>query len=281
MPSGGGKCQALHSKSGLYWCGLFRNLLQFVAYACYFTALLTGIQGYIKAQAREHPTFRHVCVSIAQSMHRLDMRLRLGLLQDQAASDRQIAREAEKALEKKQKSEIRTVKTEAQTKADEAAALKEKEKLSDKSRPSSLPKPRIRPLSEAKAIDSGATFISETFLFSVALSTIIFESWRQRRKEATRRGDVADKLKELEDKERAQEARLEELQHEIEVLRTGGASSSASSWFRSRPKHQPSVTAERNAKEALVPQQPLNGGERRENYTISTSKINTPSAVAG
>ena len=209
------------------------------------------------------------------------MRLRLGLLQDQAAIDRQIAREAEKALEKKQKAEIPTVKTEAQTKADEAAAVKEKEKLSDKSKPSSLSKPRIRPLSEAKAIDSGATFISETFLFSVALSTIIFESWRQRRKEATRRGDVADRLKELEEKEMAQEARLEELQHEIEVLRTSRASSSSSTWFRSRPKHQPNVTAEKNTEEAVLPQVSLSGGEQMENHTISTSKTTNNSTTVG
>ena len=210
------------------------------------------------------------------------MRLRLGLLQDQAAIDRQIAREAERALEKKQKAEIPTVKTEAQAKADEAATIREKEKASDKSKSPSLPKARIRPLSEAKAIDSGATFISETFLFSVALSTIIFESWRQRRKEATRRGDVTDRLKELEEKERAQEARLEELQHEIEVLRKAGASPSGLSWFRGRPKHQPEVTVESNAKEASLPQVSPNGGEPRENNAVSMSKTtNDSTTVAG
>lgn len=172
------------------------------------------------------------------------MRLRLGLLQDQAAIDRQIAREAAEAQAKKAKAEIPTVKTEAQTKADEAAALREKEKGAEKAKSTSTPKVRIRPLTEAKAIDSGATFISETFLFGVALSTIVFESWRQRRKEATRRGDVADKLHELEEKDRAKAALLEELQHEVEDLRSARVHS-GSSWFwgSKNPRQEPADTA--------------------------------------
>ena len=127
------------------------------------------------------------------------MRLRLGLLQDHAAIDRQIAREAAEAQAKKQKAEAPTVKTEAQTKADEAATIMEKEKGSSADKAKVIPpKPRIRPLSEAKAIDSGANFISEAFLFSVGLSLIIFESWRSRRKESSRREDVAGRIGELE-----------------------------------------------------------------------------------
>ncbi|MCJ1242854.1 hypothetical protein MMC30_000049 [Trapelia coarctata] len=198
------------------------------------------IANRIKAQAREHPQFRGVCVSIAQSIHRLDMRLRLGLLQDQAAIDRQIAREAAEAQAKKAKAEIPTVKTEAQTKADEAAALKEKEKGGEKAKSTSAPKVRIRPLSEAKAIDSGATFISETFLFGVALSTIMFEAWRRRREEVSRRSDVSEKLQELEEKDRAKTALLEELQHEVEELRSArGYGGSSWFWGSKNPPKEP------------------------------------------
>ncbi|MCJ1291364.1 hypothetical protein MMC34_002907 [Xylographa carneopallida] len=148
------------------------------------------------------------------------MRLRLGLLQDQAAIDRQIAREAKEAQLKKHKTDVPTVKTEAQTKADEAAATKEKDKGSDKSQTTLQAKPKIRPLSEAKAIDSGATFISEGFLFGVTLSTILFETWRSRRKENNRREDVAEKLRNLEEQDQAKWQLLDELQREVEVLRT-------------------------------------------------------------
>ena len=177
-----------------------------------------AIQSRIKAQAREHERFRRICISFAQSLHRLDMRLRLGLLQDHAAIDRQIAREAAEAQTKKQKSEAPTVKTEAQAKADEADAVKGKEKSAEKSKVTS-PKPRIRPLSEGKAIDSGANFISETFLFSVGLSLIVFESWRSRRKETSRREDVAERLGELEESEKAARRALVELEKEVLRLR--------------------------------------------------------------
>jgi hypothetical protein len=64
----------------------------------------------------------------------------------------------------------------------------------------------VRPLNEAKAIDSGANFISESFLFSVAGGLIVFESWRSRKKEQNRREGVADAI--------------EALQKEVEDLRT-------------------------------------------------------------
>lgn len=81
------------------------------------------------------------------------MRFRLGLLQDSAALEKQAAREAAEAQAKKHKLETPTVKTEAQTKADEAAGTRSKESL-DKNK-EQRKKPKIRPLSEAKAIDVG------------------------------------------------------------------------------------------------------------------------------
>lgn len=95
------------------------------------------------------------------------MRFRLGLLQDTAAIEKQIAKEAAEHQAKKHKHEAPTVKTEAHTKADEAAAAREKESGEKPKPKSSSRQPKIRPLSEAKAIDLGANFVSETFLFVV------------------------------------------------------------------------------------------------------------------
>ena len=145
------------------------------------------------------------------------MRWRIGLLQDAAAVDRQAAREAAQEAAKKHKHSIPTVKTEAQTKADEQAASKAAKDGTEAPKPRSQPK--VKPLSEAKAIESGANFISETFLFGVAASLIFFESWRSRRKETTRRDDVADRLGDLEDSERAARKALVELEREVLRLR--------------------------------------------------------------
>ncbi|KAI1951049.1 hypothetical protein LOZ57_001599 [Ophidiomyces ophidiicola] len=175
------------------------------------------IANQIKAQAREHERFRRVCVSFAQTLHRIDMRLRLGLLQSSASIERQAAREAADLQIKKRKQQIPTVKTEAQMKADEAATVKEREKAAEPPKPP--PTPRIRPLSEAKAIDTGANFISETFLFMVAGGLIVFESWRSRRKETSRREDVAERLNELEESEKAARLGLIALEKEILQLR--------------------------------------------------------------
>ena len=168
-------------------------------------------------------------MAVAQCVHRVDMRLRLGLLQDPAAIERQIAREAAEAAKKSRQEKIPTAKTEAQSKADEVTKEKEREKIAEKIKHHS--KPRIRPLSEAKAIDSGANFISETFLFTVALSLILFETWRRDRKENNRRNDVAEKLAELEARDQEKNGQLLDLQRELAELRAK-STSGGSSWFR-------------------------------------------------
>lgn len=58
---------------------------------------------------------------------------------------------------------------------------------------------RVRPLNDAKAIDNGAAFLSETIIFSVAGGLILFESIRSRRKELARRESVADDIEALQD----------------------------------------------------------------------------------
>ncbi|KAF7628014.1 OPA3 domain protein [Aspergillus flavus] len=182
------------------------------------------IANRIKAQAREHERFRKVCVSMAQALHRFDMRLRLGAVRDNAASQKRAAAEA--AL-RKHKPTSPTVKTEAEAKAEEDAIAKAKAAAEEAAKPA--PKPHIRPLSESKAIESGATFISETFLFIVAGGLIVFESWRSRRKENTRREDVETRLAELEKSEKAAREALLAVEKELlaQKAKHGGLSKSS------------------------------------------------------
>ncbi|EER45286.1 OPA3 domain-containing protein [Histoplasma capsulatum var. duboisii H88] len=204
------------------------------------------IANQIKAQAREHERFRRLCISFAQSLHRVDMRLRLGLLQSSAAIEKQAAREAvAEAQAKKQKHNITTVKTEAQTKLEDSFAAKQKEKAQEPPKPP--PPIRIRPLSEAKAIDSGATFISETFLFLVAGGLIVFESFRSRRKESSRREDVAERLAELEESERAARRGLIALEREVVQLKAKLEKQSPRSIKRILPKDVWDVDEEEEA----------------------------------
>ncbi|KAI8069150.1 optic atrophy 3 protein-domain-containing protein [Gongronella butleri] len=59
-------------------------------------------------------------------------------------------------------------------------------------------KEKIRPLNDARAIEAGANFISEAFVFSVAASIILAENWRSRNKDKNRRNYVDDALEGLE-----------------------------------------------------------------------------------
>lgn len=163
------------------------------------------------------------------------MRWRIGLLQDAAAVERQVAKEAAADAAKRHKhANIPTVKTEAQVKAEEEAAARAAKEASEPPKP--RPKPKIRPLSEAKAIESGATFISETFLFSVAAGLIVFESWRSGRKESRRRDDVAERLNDLEESEKAARRALVELEREVLRLRAKEKNGKPNQALRILPK---------------------------------------------
>ncbi|KAE8552263.1 hypothetical protein EYB25_006157 [Talaromyces marneffei] len=175
------------------------------------------IANSIKAQAREHERFRRLCVSMAQTIHRIDMRLKIGLLRDTAAIEERAAKEAAEAAARRHRSKVPTAKTEAEIQVEKQATEEAKKKAIEEVK--SKPLPRIRPLSESKAIDSGATFISETFLFLVAGGLIVFESWRSRRKESSRRSDVQDRLVELEESEKAARRALGILEKELLELK--------------------------------------------------------------
>lgn len=143
------------------------------------------------------------------------MRMRLG--RDTEAIQRQAAEEAAAAEARKHQPQHPTVKTEAEAIAEAEAIEKAKKDAIEKAK--SQPLPRIRPLSEAKAVENGAKFISEAFLFVVAGGLIVFETMRSRRKELSRREDVADRLHELEQSEKAARQALATLEREILALK--------------------------------------------------------------
>ncbi|SCV69410.1 BQ2448_2430 [Microbotryum intermedium] len=70
----------------------------------------------------------------------------------------------------------------------------------------------VRPLNDARAIDAGANFISETFLFAFAAGIILAENWRSRRAAGKRRDQVQDQLE-------AHEERLAQLSLALEEER--------------------------------------------------------------
>ncbi|EIE91036.1 hypothetical protein RO3G_15747 [Rhizopus delemar RA 99-880] len=59
---------------------------------------------------------------------------------------------------------------------------------------------KIRPLNDTRAIEAGANFLSEAFIFSVAASIIIAETWRSHSNAKNRRNHVDDALENLENK---------------------------------------------------------------------------------
>ncbi|KIW22953.1 uncharacterized protein PV07_11194 [Cladophialophora immunda] len=207
------------------------------------------IANFIKKQAREHDGFRRTCISFAQTLHRIDMRWRIGLLQDAAALERQVAKEqAAEAAKKHKHTNISTVKTEAQMKAEEEAAAKAAKEAQEPPKPRA--KPKIRPLSEAKAIESGANFISEAFLFSVAAGLILFESWRSGRKATQRRDDIAERLNDLEESEKAARKALVELEREVLRLRAKEKNGKPTAAIRLLPKE---IYEEKEEEKAATP----------------------------
>jgi len=124
------------------------------------------------------------------------------------------AREAEEAAKRKKEAETPMVRTESQQKVFDAEQAEEEERQKGK-KDQKPPPPRIRPLSEAKAIDLGANFASEAFIFMVAAGLLVFERWWSRRKENAKDEHVVERLTALEE----QTETISYLQTEIERLR--------------------------------------------------------------
>ncbi|KAJ2841983.1 hypothetical protein J3B02_005717, partial [Coemansia erecta] len=77
----------------------------------------------------------------------------------------------------------------------------------------------IRPLSEARAIDAGANFLGELFIFSVAASLIFAEQLRSRSQAKRQRTAVDDRLEELEKEMGERKEEIERLRVERGLLR--------------------------------------------------------------
>ncbi|KAI8142545.1 optic atrophy 3 protein-domain-containing protein [Fennellomyces sp. T-0311] len=68
----------------------------------------------------------------------------------------------------------------------------------------------IRPLNDARAVEAGANFLSEAFIFGVAASIIVAESWRSHFSAKNRRNYVDDALEQLEDDTKTLKEQLED-----------------------------------------------------------------------
>lgn len=73
-----------------------------------------------------------------------------------------------------------------------------------------------------RAIESGATFIAESFLFMVAASLIVAESWRSSLKESRRRESVAEGIEELKKGLEGLSARVGQVERVIVGIGDGG-----------------------------------------------------------
>ncbi|KAJ1729089.1 hypothetical protein LPJ61_003694 [Coemansia biformis] len=78
---------------------------------------------------------------------------------------------------------------------------------------------RIRPLNDARAVDAGAEFLGEAFIFGVAASLIIAEQVRSRTQAKRQRSAVDERLDDLEAKAATQSEIAERLQDERNLLR--------------------------------------------------------------
>lgn len=72
------------------------------------------------------------------------------------------------------------------------------------------PAKHVRPLSEARAIENGANFLAEGFLFTVAAGLILSETWRSSRSSSKRRDDVDERIEDVAQRVQALAQRAEE-----------------------------------------------------------------------
>lgn len=165
------------------------------------------------------------------------MRMRVSLLRDQSIIDKLEEQERKYQAEKRAKEAAAKVFTPTQadgddtpeapsqpsaTPATKVPPASEHPKIDHPTTHHTTPaKLRIRPLSEAKAIDRGANFISELFLFSVAGGLILFEALRARRKEQDRRDTVKERLELLEERKRQDDERINQLEEIVWKLQGG------------------------------------------------------------
>lgn len=119
------------------------------------------IAGGIKRQARDHPAFRNFCISVAQSYHRAEVRLKRGL----ETNKRRIT------------FPIDRLHTHEQSNTDLSSTIK--------------------PLDEAKAVEVGSEFIGEAIVFIVAGTLLVLDQLNNRQKEQERRAEIERRFNEL------------------------------------------------------------------------------------
>ncbi|KAG8908580.1 hypothetical protein FRC00_011105, partial [Tulasnella sp. 408] len=82
----------------------------------------------------------------------------------------------------------------------------------------------IKPLSEARAVQNGANMLAEGFLFAVAATLVLAETWRSSRSTSKRRDAIDDNIEELQAKVAELEQKLAEsnkvAEEQWEELRT-------------------------------------------------------------
>ncbi|KAJ1780089.1 hypothetical protein LPJ77_000858 [Coemansia sp. RSA 2523] len=81
-------------------------------------------------------------------------------------------------------------------------------------------KEKIRPLNDARAVDAGANFLGEAFIFSVAVSLILAEQVRSRSQAKRQRNAVDERLDTLEKQVSQYREELDRLEEERAMLRT-------------------------------------------------------------
>lgn len=120
------------------------------------------LAGALKAQAKEHETFKQACITLAQTLHLADIKMRMSLLGEN--------------------------------------------------------KIKVRPLNDKKAIENGANFLLEFFIFLVAGLLILYESYRSRVKANNEKATVKNDISELQDDIVQMKGLLERLADDIERL---------------------------------------------------------------
>ncbi|KAJ1941013.1 hypothetical protein EC988_006874 [Linderina pennispora] len=78
---------------------------------------------------------------------------------------------------------------------------------------------RIRPLNDTRAVDAGANFLGEAFIFSVAVSLIFAEQLRSRNQARKQRNAVDDRLDKLEMESTEAKEEVQRLKEERDLLR--------------------------------------------------------------
>ena len=221
-------------------------------------------------------------------MHRIDMRMRLGMLHDSAAQDRMVERERKLAEERKKKAETPTVLTELQQKKQDEEAAKEKAEGGTK-KEEKPHVPRIRPLSEAKAIELGANFFSESFIFAVAVGLLVWDSWRSRSK-------AKDQRELLEDRLDLVEAEVERLRNKYEPNWEALSEKDmdpepekyswynpAGWWARTDPTFQPPIDVVKDEKKAVsatvAPTSPSKAGDEVAKASSDQQKLSKEELV--